>query len=99
MTSPRSFKIQEPAMARFTKTILLCLPFYIFISEPCFAGLHFSLSGSFSDNNIFLMQQKSRSASASIAVDLGTYLRVGGTHRQGLNDSKGTRLNEATQLY
>ncbi|NRA45330.1 MAG: hypothetical protein HRU09_10295 [Oligoflexales bacterium] len=58
-------------------------------SDPAPAGIHFTLQSSLSENNFLLTSQNSRSGSASIAFDLGTYFRIGLTHRQAVNQSRG----------
>lgn len=62
---------------------------FLAFSKSASAGVHFTLQSSLSENNFLLTSQNSRSGSASIAFDLGTYFRIGLTHRQAVNQSRG----------
>ena len=58
-------------------------------SQELFGRVHFTLQSALSENNLPLSSQNSRSGSASIAFDLGTYFRIGYTHRQAINTNQG----------
>lgn len=74
--------------------------FVFFIaSQESRASIHFTLQSSFIQNNMPLSSQNARSGSASVAIDLGTYFRVGVTHRQAINKTKGYVLNETLGAY
>lgn len=78
----------------------LCLGLsLILFAQTALSGIHFTLQGSFSDNNLGLRIQNNRSASTSIAVDLGTYFRIGLTHRQSMNQLEGYVVDQETQNY
>lgn len=62
---------------------------FLGMAKPATAGIHFTLQSALSENNFLLTSQNSRSGSASIAFDLGTYFRIGLTHRQAINQSQG----------
>jgi hypothetical protein len=59
------------------------------LTAPAFGVIHFTLQGSATDSHFGLQTQSSRSASASIATDLGTYFRLGITHREDISDQEG----------
>lgn len=78
------------------KIVLLIL---LIGAYPAKGAVHFSLLGSANNNNLGLSNQDSRSASASVAVDVGQYLRLGVTHRQGFIKMEGYRYNELVNKY
>ncbi len=77
---------------------LLCLIVLAFTLEKANAGVHFTLNGSLSDNSFGLNAQNSKSASASIATDLGDYLRIGFTHRQSINEEEAYVVDKETNV-
>ena len=85
------------------KTIKILFFSYLFISlslsSSLFASLHFSLQGSVSDNYLGLSTKNSRATSLSAAFDIGTYLRLGVTHRQGLEKIEGYVVDSSTSQY
>ncbi len=89
--------LQASSAARFFQRIFPVLTFLA--SQITLAGWHFSLTGSLSDNNLGYSTQNSRNASASIATDLGNYLRIGLTHRQNINLAEGLEIDENTREY
>ena len=56
--------------------------------QQAFAVVHFTIGGSQSQNNVG-QSVLSRAGSASVAVDLGEYFRVGITHRQEFSENQG----------
>ena len=56
--------------------ILICC------SNVSLGGIHLTISGKATDNNIGLIGQQSRDLSSSVAFDLGRYFRLGVTHRE-----------------
>jgi len=74
-------------MARLNKSILLCA-LLLSAAEPAHAVVYFTLGGSQSQNNVG-QSYLSRAGSASVAVDLGEYFRVGITHRQEFSENQG----------
>ena len=68
----------------FWIAVLIVIP-----TGPMYAGMHFTLQSSLSVNNLTLTRQDSRSGSASVAFDLGTYFRIGVTHRQAISRKEG----------
>ena len=90
------------ALVNFTRCHLILIV-TLFCLDPFLstarAGIHFTLQSSLSENNLPLSSQNSRSGSASIAFDLGTYFRLGYTHRQTVNLSKGYVLTEDLESY
>lgn len=63
------------------------------------AAMHFTIRGSANQNNLGLANQNAKSASLSVASDVGKYLRLGITHRQSLIALEGYRLREISQQY
>ncbi len=55
------------------------------------AAVYFTLGGSQSHNNVPYQTYESRAGSASVAMDLGEYFRVGYTHRQEFSNNTGYR--------
>ncbi len=70
------------------------------LSSPASAALHFTLQGSASDSHLGLQTQATRSASGSIAADLGSYFRIGITHREDVSNQAGhTEKNDGSGYY
>lgn len=63
--------------------------FFLAVPSVSLAGMHFTLQSALSVNNLALTKQDSRSGSASVAFDLGTYFRIGVTHRQAISRKEG----------
>lgn len=73
-------------IARKTKlfsALLLCS-----FATPALGVVYFTLGGSQSQNNVG-QSYLSRAGSASVAMDLGEYFRVGITHRQEFSENQG----------
>ena len=81
---------------RLVVSLLFCC---FVLDQQASAGIHFTLQSSLSENNLPLSSQNYRSGSASIAFDLGTYFRVGFTHRQSENLSTGYVISEDFNQY
>jgi hypothetical protein len=75
-------------MARLIKKHLLGALLLIAVSEPAMAVVHFTLGGSQSQNNVG-QSYLARAGSASVAMDLGEYFRIGITHRQEFSVNEG----------
>lgn len=90
------FSIKSWWLRQAFSALILC---FLAPAPGLLAGVHFTLQGSFADNNLGLRTQDSRSASASVAFDLGTHFRLGVTHRQAMNTLEGYGENEATGNY
>jgi hypothetical protein len=60
-----------------------------FMTSNALGAIHFTLQGSASDSYLGLQTQSNRSASGSIATDLGVYFRIGVTHREDVSDQEG----------
>ena len=75
--------------------LLMCLSF----STSSQAALHLSLQGSVASNYLGLSSKNSRSVSLSAAFDLGTYFRLGVTHRQGLEKIQGYVADSSSTVY
>lgn len=73
----------------YRRIVSASILFLISCALPVYAGVHFTLQSSLSENNLALTTQNSRSGSASVAFDLGTYFRIGVTHRQAISQKKG----------
>lgn len=82
----------------FSKSLIskLASGFLLAWAFPAMATVHFTLESMLSQNNIPLSAQNNRSVSASVALDLGTFLRVGLTHRQSSNQTKGYIADDPT---
>ena len=69
---------------------LTIIPIFLGLAAPsAFGAFHFTVQGSATDSHFGLQTQASRSASASIATDLGVYFRLGITHREDVSDQQG----------
>lgn len=71
----------------------------LFMTEISQAATHFSILGSANKNNLGLSQQDSRSLSFSVAFDISTFLRFGGTHRQSFLSMEGYRHDPDRDRY
>lgn len=77
-------------MKRLIKPLLnILLASFALLSLPLKASVHFTLAGKIKDSNYGLLTQEENEASLSVAFDVGSYLRLGVTHRQETNTSKG----------
>lgn len=64
------------------------------------ADVHFTLKGTLSDSNYNLQNQANRSAAASIATDVGNYIRLGLTHREEVSAAKGfSETERGSRIY
>lgn len=57
--------------------------------QTAWATVHLSVGGSASTNNLPLQTYESRSGNASVAFDLGRYVRLGYTHEQQIKETTG----------
>ena len=80
----------------FRFLLLLCV--FLF-SNHGFSATHLTLKGSLVNNNLGLNSQENFSGSASVAFDIGTYLRLGITHRRAESQIKGYRETSVTNEY
>jgi hypothetical protein len=72
----------------------------LLLSSPmAFSAAHFSILGSANKNNLGLSNQDSRSLSFSLAFDISSFLRFGGTHRQTFMSMEGYRHDADTSQY
>lgn len=62
-------------------------------SQSAFGVVYFTLGGSQSQNNVPYQTYVSRAGSASVAVDVGEYFRVGYTHRQEFSNNYGYKAS------
>lgn len=84
----------------FQRTIIIGLFSYLsFLSSISYAGTHFTLKGNISNNYFGLNKQDVLSGSISVAFDLGEYLRVGVTHRQSVNNTRGYKSTNDRSVY
>lgn len=65
----------------------------VVFSQSAFAVVHFTLGGSQSQNNVPYQTYVSRAGSASVAVDMGEYFRIGYTHRQEFSNNYGFKVS------
>ena len=65
------------------------LPLAAFAANPALSAIYVTGSVSASSANMGLMSYDSRGGSASVAVDMGRYMRLGITHRQQFQESSG----------
>ncbi len=79
--------------------LFIILAFVSFLSNSLSAAVHFTLRGSANRNNLGLNHQEERSASGSVAVDLGSHLRLGITHQQGYVGLQGYQYNRTANAY
>lgn len=88
-------------MAIFQNLIKLsaALVSVIFCSENSLAAVQISLGGSHSESNAGYQKIESGAGSAGVSIDLGSYTRLGYTHRQELSQTTGYELKEATNQY
>jgi hypothetical protein len=81
---------------RWTLTTLMTL----FVgSSAAYSAMHFTLGGSKSSANAGLQQIDEGALSGSVAVDLGSYLRLSYTHRQELSSTTGYSYDDETKEY
>jgi hypothetical protein len=66
---------------------------------PAIGMVYFTLGGSQSRSNVPYQTYVSRAGSASVAVDVGEYFRVGYTHRQEFSNNTGYRALESQPGY
>ncbi|MCB9229274.1 MAG: hypothetical protein H6618_06655 [Deltaproteobacteria bacterium] len=84
----------------YIRSLCCSLIFFALSSGTALAGVHFTLQSSLSVNNLALTTQDSRSGSASVALDLGTYFRIGFTHRQSISKKEGyVNIGSPTQPF
>lgn len=62
-------------------------------SQSAYGVVYFTLGGSQSQNNVPYQTYVSRAGSASIAVDVGEYFRIGYTHRQEFSNNYGYKVS------
>lgn len=67
--------------------------------SPAMGMVYFTLGGSQSRSNVPYQTYISRAGSASVAVDLGEYFRVGYTHRQEFSNNTGYKALESQPGY
>jgi hypothetical protein len=79
--------------AWITPRIVSCLVGTVVISQSAFGVVYFTLSGSQSQNNVPYQTYVSRAGSASMAVDMGEYFRIGYTHRQEFSNNYGFKTS------
>ncbi len=77
----------------------LTLMIGLLASSAGFSAVHLTIQGSASNNNLGLQTHSSRSASGSVAVDLGQYVRIGVTHREALIEQEGYAQGEDDDTY
>lgn len=86
------------SMAALKKLLFTALLGFGFIcSQSAFAAMHLSLSGNHSLVHAGYQTIESGGASASVAFDLGSYFRLGLTHRQENSSAKGHIEDEKTK--
>ena len=77
----------------FASRIALLVFAAVAFSQSAFAVVYFTLGGSQSQNNVPYQTYVSRAGSASVAVDMGEYFRIGYTHRQEFSNNYGYKAS------
>lgn len=69
------------------------------LSNLAFSGVHFTVEGSASNFNLGLQTQNKQTMSLSVAMDLGSYFRVGLTHKETADNQKGYTATSDENVY
>ena len=77
--------------------ILTLLALTVTMSESSLASIHIGLSGSTSSSHFSLESHKRSSVSASFAVGVARFLRIGLTHRRSFEKKKGLKKNQISE--